>query len=243
MKVITITNRKGGTAKSETVKALSGALSLKGYKVLMLDTDAQQSLTLMTGAETGGKTFADFLSNGEGLETLIQSTESGDIIAASPLLYDTGKLSPFTLQKGLKHLKGYDFILIDTSPSFSPLNAAAMIASDGLIIPCQADILSLQGLKELKDEVESVKEYNKSLKILGVCITRYTNNRISKDMAASLKAVSEIIGTKLYNTYIRENVAVKEAAALCRSIFLYAPRSNASKDYTALTEEILQDLK
>ncbi|MBR5355870.1 MAG: ParA family protein [Lachnospiraceae bacterium] len=243
MKVITITNRKGGTAKSETTKAIAGGLYLKGYKVLMIDLDAQANLTIITGAKTDGKTVKDFLNGDSGLAELIQSTEAGDIIAASPLLYDTGKLSPYTLQKGLKHLKDYDFILIDTAPAFSPLNAAAMIASDAVIVPSQADILGLQALKEIKDEVESVKEYNKALKILGVCITRYTNNRISKDMAASLKAVADIIGTKLYNTPIRENVAIKEAAALHRSIYKYAPRSNGAKDYMALTEEILQDLK
>ena len=62
-------------------------------------------------------------------------------------------------------------------------------------------------------------------------------------MAAALKTVAEMCDTKLYNTFIRENVAIKESAAMGKSIYQYAPRSNGAKDYMALTEEVLKDLQ
>ena len=243
MKTITITNRKGGTAKTETARAIAGGLSLKGYKVLLIDLDAQRNLTLTMGASTEGRSIYNILLGECKAAEAIQETPQGDIIAASGLLYTIDKqiITPFILKEKLKGLKGYDYIIIDTAPSFNALTVAAMAAADGLIIPTQADLYSLSALKQIREETEGLKEYNKALKIYGICITRYANNRISRDMKASLETIAELIGTKVYKTVIRECVAIKESAATGKNIFQYAPKSNAAKDYGELVAEIIED--
>lgn len=245
MKIITITNRKGGTAKTETARALAGGFILNGYKVLLIDLDAQRNLSLTMQADTEAKGVYNLLMGDfEKVAELIQKTPQGDIIAASELLYTVDKkiATPFILKEKLKAVKGYDYIIIDTAPGFNALTAAAMVTADGLIIPTQADLYSLSALKEIREETESLKEYNKGLKIYGLCITRYANNRISRDMKASLEAAAQLIGAKVYKTSIRECVAVKEAATTGKSIFDYAPKSNAAKDYNELITEILGDI-
>lgn len=244
MKIITITNRKGGTAKSETARALGNGLTLKGYKVLFIDLDAQKNLSIVTGAGTSKPTIYNLLLGECKTKDAIQTTPQGDIIAAATLLYSADRTikSVYALKEIVKGL-AYDYIIIDTPPNYSKLTITAMCVSDGLIIPTQADIYSLTALKEMKEEVENAREHNKALKVYGVCITRYANNRICRDMAAALKTVAEMCDTKLYNTFIRENVAIKESAAMGKSIYQYAPRSNGAKDYMALTEEVLKDLQ
>ena len=239
-KIITITNRKGGTAKSETARAIAGGLLLKGYKVLMVDLDAQRNLSLATGADASKPTIYNIINGDCGAAEGIQHTAQGDIITASPLLYGLDFESVYVLKKLLGGLE-YDYIIIDTAPAFNKLTVAATVAADGLIIPTQADIYALTALRELNEEIKSLREYNENLKICGVCITRYANNRVSKDMQTALKTVCELIGTKLYKTPIRENVAIKESATECRSIYQYAPRSNGAKDYTELVNEFLAD--
>lgn len=239
MQIITITNRKGGTAKSETARALASGLYLKGYKVLMIDLDAQRNLSIATGADAAKPTIYEVLQGECGTADAIQETTQGDIIAASPMLYSMDLKSVYALKKILDKLQ-YDFIIIDTAPSFNKLTISATVTADGLIIPTQADIYSLTALKELSEELKSLRQYNKDIKVYGVCITRYANNRVSKDFTAALKTVCELIGTKLYTTPIRENVAIKESAAEHKSIYQYAPKSNGAKDYTELVNEFLR---
>lgn len=243
MKIITITNRKGGTAKTETARALAGGLLLEGYKVLLIDLDAQRNLSIAMGASAESKNIYNVLMGECGLAGAIQETPQGDIIGASERLYTVSKdtLTPYVLKKMLKNLKGYDYTIIDTAPSFTPLTVAAMVAADGLIIPTQADLYSLSALKQLKDELESLKEYN-AIKVYGVCITRYANNRISRDMRASLETIAQLIGTKVYKTPIRECVAIKESTATEKNIYQYAPKSNGAKDYTEFVNEFLEDV-
>lgn len=244
MQIITITNRKGGTAKTETARAIGGGLSLKGYKVLFVDLDAQRNLSTSTGADTSKSNAYNLILGECKAADAIQETEQGHIIAASTMLYSADRdiKSVYVFRDMLKGLK-YDFIIIDTPPNYNKLTIAAMAAANGLIIPTQADIYSLTALKEMKEEVDNAREHNKGLKVYGVCITRYANNRVSKDMATALKTIAEMCGTKLYNTFIRENVAIKESTAMCKSIYQYAPRSNGAKDYLSLTEEVLKDLQ
>lgn len=242
MKVITVTNRKGGTAKTETARTLAAAFSLLGYSVLMIDTDAQGSLTLTTGAKLKEPNIYTYLEGKNDLKTAIQSTKQGDIIAADTSLYAIQPGSPYAFSKGLKYLKGYDIVIFDTPSCLSPLTVAEMTSSDGLIITTQADIHAFPALKEIKEEVEIVKEYNPKLKILGVVLTRFNNCRISKDIQASLKEVCKMVDTKLYDTAIRECNALRESGANGKSIFDHAKKSNAAADYMALAVEVLKDI-
>jgi chromosome partitioning protein len=240
--VVTITNRKGGTAKTETARAITSGLLRKGIKALALDLEPQGNLTVAMGADASRSGCYELL-NGANAADLIQHTPQGDIIAASSLLYTADKIigTPDALRDILDDIHGYEYIIIDTAPSFNALTVAAMVAADGLLIPTQADLYSLSAMKELRDELDTLKAYNQGLKVLGVCITRYSNNRISRDMKASLETIAQFIGSKVYRTAVRECVAIKESGATGKSIFEYAPRSNGAADYADIVAELLED--
>lgn len=257
MVTIAFTNQKGGTGKSTTAHALGAGLTLKGNKVLLVDLDAQGNLTYTAGASTRGKTIADLLQqaiDGKTPDTLgaIQQTRQGDIIASNPnlaaadtILTDvTGR--EYKLKEILTPVNDkYDFCILDTPPTLGTLTVNALTAADMVIAPAQADVYSLLAIGQLHSTITTVKKYcNPGLAFSGIVITRYNGRAvISREVAERIGSTAAQTGTKVYNTRIRECTAIKEAEIMQTNIFEYAPRSNAAKDYTALLEEILQDVK
>lgn len=247
MKTISIVNRRGGVGKTATAHAVGAGLALKGYKVLYIDLDSQCNLTYDVGAKPAPLTSMEVLSGTATAEEAIQHTEGGDIIPASPSLAiaDTaieGTGKEHRLREAIEGLE-YDYIIIDTPPALGVLTVNALTASDSAIIPAQAEVHSLQGIALLYEAIEAVQKYtNPNLKIAGILITRYNGRAIlSKDMRANLEDTARELGTKLYSTPIRECIAIKEAQAVQRDIYSYAPRSNATKDYSALLEELIEE--
>lgn len=247
MKVISIVNRRGGVGKTATAHAIGAGLSHRGYKVLFIDLDSQSNLTFDTGATTSDKTSLELLQGTATATDAIQSTPIGNIIPASQnlaladmLLQDTGK--EYKLKEAIAPIKRkYDYIIIDTPPALGIITTNALTASDTVIIPAQAEIHSIQGIALLNEAITAVKKYtNPALKIAGIVITRYNGRAIlSKDMKENLYRTAELLKTKVFSTPIRECIAVKEAQALRQDIFTYAPRSNATKDYNAVIDELL----
>ena len=248
MKTITVTNQKGGTGKTTTAIQLAAGLSLKGYKTLSIDLDAQGNLTYTAGAKTDGATALGVLTGEVKAENAIQHTPSGDIIAANKALAgadafiaDTGK--EYRLKEALESLQAaYDYIIIDTPPALGILTINALTACTGAIIPAQADIYSLQGIAQLNSTIETVKKYcNPSLSIMGIVLTRFNGRSIiRREVAEMLERTAEQLHTKLYTSKIRECTALVEAQATKQNIYSYAPRSNATADYKALVDEILR---
>ena len=247
MKTLAIINQKGGVGKSTTALAIGAALSLKGYRVLFVDLDAQGNLSYTLGADTQRYNAMGVLQRPETAAAEVQHTAQGDIIASSPalagadtMLTETGK--EYKLKEALEALQGsYDYCIIDTPPALSILTVNALTACNGVIIPAQADIYSLQGISQLNNTIQTVKKYcNPELHIMGIVLTRYSSRSIiSREVAEMIDRTAEQLNTKLYKTKIRECTALKEAQAMQKNIFEYAPKSNASSDYKALIEEII----
>ncbi len=247
MEIIAIINQKGGVGKSTTALALGAGLTLRGYRVLFVDLDAQGNLTYALGAESRGVTVMELLQQVNRPEEAIQQTNSGDLIASSPalsgadaLIVATGK--EYRLKEALEPLRGlYDYCILDTPPALGILTVNALTACKGAIIPAQADIFSLQAIGNLSDTIETVRRYcNPELHIMGIVLTRYAARTIiSREVADVMEKVATGLNTKLYRTKIREATALKESQATRMSIFEYAPRSNASADYNDLIDEII----
>lgn len=247
MEIIAIINQKGGVGKSTTALALGAGLTLRGYRVLFVDLDAQGNLTYALGAESRGVTVMELLQQVNRPEEAIQQTNSGDLIASSPalsgadaLIVATGK--EYRLKEALEPLRGlYDYCVLDTPPALGILTVNALTACKGAIIPAQADIFSLQAIGNLSDTIETVRRYcNPELYIMGIVLTRYAARTIiSREVADVMEKVATGLNTKLYCTKIREATALKESQATRMSIFEYAPRSNASADYNGLIDEII----
>lgn len=246
--VLGIINQKGGVTKSTTAQQIGAALSLSGSKVLLIDLDAQGNLSYMCGAGAGELNALDILQNPKQIGEAIRHTQQGDIIAsakglaiADQLLTETGK--EYRLKEALAALPvKYDYVIIDTPPALGVLTINALTACNEVIIPAQADILSLQGIAQLSETIDRVRKYcNPELKITGIVLTRYNGRAvISREIAEQTEATAAALHTKVFNTKIRECTAVKEAQVMKQNIFTYAPRSNAAKDYRALVEEIIK---
>ena len=251
IKTIAIINQKGGVGKSTTALCVGAGLSLKGFKVLYIDLDAQGNLTYTLGADINGLTALDILTKEATAEQTIQRTAQGDVIAASPSLAGADTLitavgKEYRLKEALEPIKEkYDYIIIDTPPALSVLTINALTACTGVIIPAQADIYSLQGISQLNNTIQTVKQYcNPSLEVMGIVLTRYSARAIlSREVAEMIEQTATNLNTKLYKATVRENIAVKEAQASQQNIFEYAPKSNAAADYSALVDEIIDRSK
>lgn len=246
MKVVAVVNQKGGVGKSTTAAALAGGLFLKGLRVLSIDLDAQGNLSHTMRADAGeGKSVLSVLLQEASIPEAVQSTPCGDLLPASrslsgvdAVLADTGK--EYRLKEALEPLQGkYDYVVIDSPPALGIATVNALTAAHMAIIPAQADIYSLQGVEQLAGTIRTVKRYcNPGLAIDGILLTRYSPRSIlSREVQGLMEQLAQKLGTRLYQTAIREAIAVKEAQISRQNLFEYAPHANVTEDYRALLRE------
>lgn len=247
MKTLAIINQKGGVGKSTTAQALAAGLTLKGYRVLTVDLDPQGNTSFTMGASKDGATALGVLLEEVKPADAIQATKYGAVIAGSKALagadaYLTEIGKEYKLKEALEQVKAdYDYIVIDTPPALGILTTNALTACNSVIIPAQADIYSLQGIADLADTIKPVKKYcNPALKIEGILFTRYSSrSAFNKELAELAGELAANLGTRVFNTMIREAVAVKKAQAVQQSVFEYEPRAKVTEDYRAFIEELL----
>lgn len=243
-KVTSITNRKGGTAKTATAGALGAGLSIRGYKTLCIDMDSQANLTFDMGASSEGLSVMDVLKGTATAEEAIQHTDRGDIIPGSAELATADLVikNAYSLRNAIDPIREqYDFIVIDCPPSLGILTVNALTASDSAVITAQAEVHSLQAIGQLNETIKAVRQNtNSNLQIEGILITRYNGRAIlSRDMKQNLQEAARLLNTKVFAQPIRECTAIKEAQAMQQDIFTYSKRSNASTDYSAFVEEYI----
>ena len=237
MKIITTAVIKGGTGKTTTAAALAQAAAAANKKVLAIDTDPQANFTYSLGADQNQAGCYELL-HGTAPGELIQSTEQGiDGISGSPDLAAerTSPSSAMRLQRAIEPLRAvYDYIFIDTPPQIGELTLNALQASTGLIIPLEADNSSLQGLYQITDIAHQMQRSNPGLAIIGTVITRFDSRpKINRYLQQAIEAAAQEAGSP-YLLAIRPGVAIREAQALRKSIYDYAPQSNPARDYLAL---------
>ena len=250
-KIIAVAIQKGGQGKTTSAAALGAGLTLRGNKVLFVDLDAQGNLSYALGADATGLTGRSALEVLQGVTSAadaIQHTPQGDIIASSPALAGadttitaTGK--EYRLAEALEPIAGnYDYIILDTPPSLGILTINALTAAAEAVIPAQADMFSLQGIGQLWQTIQAIRKYcNPGLKIAGILLTRYNGRAvISREVKEMLSQTAAQMKTKVYSSRIRECTALKEAVAVKKDIYSYAPRSNAAMDYSAFIDELLE---
>lgn len=246
-RITAIVNQKGGVGKTSTAAALAAGLYDAGHEVLTIDADAQGNLTYIRGADPEPGLFEAMTGAGR-IEDIIVPTDKGDFLAGGPAL--AGADVKFTKTGREYILKGlldplrdvYSHIIIDCPPHLGVLSVNALTAADDVIIPMGPDVLSLQGLGQLYDTINTVKKYcNPSLKIAGLLMCRYTNRAtLNRNIAEILEQQAGAAGVPMYKTMIREGVAVKEAQIMQQSLFDTHPKAKATADYAAFIKEYLE---
>ncbi len=248
-RVICIVNQKGGTGKTTTAINVSARLANKGYRTLLIDIEPQANASLALGVDIHAlkKTMYDVLLEEEvELDDIIIGTTTENLMLA-PTHVDLANTDinladktdkQFRLKNKITKMRAkFDYILIDCPPSLSLLPLNALTASKEVIIPLQADYLSLEGLEQLISTIDKVRDkLNSELKILGIlfCIV----DRRMKMTTQSIDIVKEDFNKLVFDTQMRLCVKLKEAATFGQSIFEYAPKSKGAEDYGKLTEEI-----
>ncbi len=246
-RVICIANQKGGVAKTTTTMNLAAALAEQGKKVLCIDLDPQSNLTMSFGidVEALSKSIFDVLVNRFPIEHIIQHGAECDIAVASIDLAGAElALSSMigrerALEKALATVKNdYDFILIDTPPSLGLLTINAFTASDEVIVPVQAEYLSLRGLVQLDNTLSIIREHlNPRVRISGILRTMFDGRTIHSREAVDL--LQQRYGDRVFNTVIRKTIRFAEAPAQGSSVLSYDSNGKAAQMYRDLAQEVL----
>lgn len=248
MQTLVFTNQKGGVAKTSSSYALACGLHIRGKRILLVDLDPQSNLSYTVGLDdTNEWTLYDCFKGNCSVEDCKQTIKEGlDILSiglqatAADIELSSRTAREYILKKELSN-QDYDYCIIDTSPSLGLLTLNALTAANLVIIPTAAEIYSLQGLSQLGGFIENVKEFtNKDLKISGLLLTRYNERlNLTQALQENIEQAAKILNTVVYDTKIRESVAVKETQLLRGNIFDEAPKAKATLDYTAFIDEFL----
>lgn len=210
------------------------------------------NLGFCLGLEGNGPTVLDALQGKIRVQTAIRRLPLVDVLASDITLSSSGldRLPPgereSTLRKTLEPVMDYyDYVVIDTPPALNILTVNAYVVSDDLIIPMNTDILSLVGLSQLRETIDSVRmQLNPDLRVLGILLNRFTKRtRLAKDVLDMADTIAKQIGTKVFDTKIRNSIAVAEAPAHGEDVFTFDRHSTGARDYESLIDEIAKDIK
>lgn len=246
MKVITMSIIKGGTGKTATASAIAQAGAINGKRVLAVDLDPQANLTLALGADLNVPgAFHIFDESGIPVSDLIQDTPQHISVIASHRNLSTVKTTPGSasrLREALEPLNSdYDLCVIDTPPTLGELVYNALNAADGLIIPLETDINSIQGLYQIVDIAKHIAQRsNPDLKVLGSILTRYDSRpKLNRHLYNVIAEKGSAVGVPLL-TAVRSGIVVREAAAFQANLFNYAGKSKPAADYMKLYNMIME---
>ena len=248
MKIIAVSNQKGGVGKTTTATTLAYGLKLRGKKVLLVDCDPQGNSTDTWRAKNteGYPTLSDLLFSDEPATDCVQHTEIGDILAGDPVLEDAEKhlkgiAGYYRLKKRLEPLAAlYDHIILDTPPNLGLLLQNALIAAEGVIVPVTCGRYSLQGMGRFIETVDDVKaQPNPDLSVLGMLLVKYNGRTVlAREVVSGLPELTKKLGTGVFDTKIRKTEEVEKAQASRVPLQQFSPDATAAQDYDALIEEL-----
>jgi chromosome partitioning protein len=249
MKVLAITNQKGGVGKTTTAVNLAASLAAEGLSVLLIDLDPQGNAT--TGA---GITKREALPTV--YQMLIGAAELGEVRIVTEFGFDVVPANrelagaevelveldqrEYRLRNALKagHAR-YDFVLIDCPPALNMLTVNGLVAADSVLIPMQCEYYALEGLSDLVETLRKVRHHlNSRLEIEGLLRTMFNaQSTLAQQVSGDLESH---FGSKVYRTIVPRNVRLAEAPSYGKPVIAFDRSSKGAQAYSALAREILE---
>ncbi len=249
MRVLAITNQKGGVGKTTTAVNLAASLAASGSRVLLIDLDPQGNATTGSGItkKEALPTVYQLLLGMATLAEVCLSTEFGfdvlpanrELAGAEVELIEVDERE-FRLRNALQAGRaGYDFVLIDCPPALNMLTVNGLVASDAVLIPMQCEYYALEGLSDLVETLRKVRAHlNHRLEIEGLLRTMYNpQSTLTQQVSAELESH---FGAKVYRTIVPRNVRLAEAPSYGKPVIAFDKSSKGAQAYTALAQEILE---
>ena len=253
MRVLAVSNQKGGVGKTTTAINLGTALAAIGERVLIVDMDPQGNASTGLGVprETRRVTIYDVVVDGRSIvDAAVETAVPGlfivpadaDMSGVEIELSQADRRS-FRLRDSLQaHVQsgqtGYDYVLIDCPPSLNLLTLNAMAAADAVLVPLQCEFFALEGLTQLMRTIDMVRQsLNPALEIQGLVLTMYDRrNALSGQVANDVRSH---FGDKVYDAVIPRNVRVSEAPSFGKPVLIYDLKCAGSQAYLRLAREVV----
>jgi chromosome partitioning protein len=253
MKVISITNQKGGVGKTTSAINISFYLAKLGKRVLLVDFDPQGNATSGLGFDKASlsATMSDVISGEKFLKDVILDTEWENLKLApsTPILANT-EVELASVKGRFTKLKNalasvnetFDYVILDSPPSLSLLTVNGFIASDFLILPVQAEFYAMEGLGQLLESMKLVRKgMNPNLELLGVLPTMVDSRTTLSGQV--YEEVKRFFPGKVFSTPIPRNIRLAEAPSHGVPVGVYDRFSKGARAYKAVAKEIIERIE